>query len=62
MLNKLNDLYEENIKTHIYAKSLLSTQIVEAAQRMISCLLQGNKVIVCGDGRSYITAQCLVAK
>ena len=61
MLYKLNDLYEENIKTHIYAKSLLSTQIVEAAQRMISCLLQGNKVIVCGDGRSYINAQCLVA-
>lgn len=61
MLNKLNDLYEENIKTHIYAKSLLSAQIVEAAQRMITCLLQGNKVIVCGDGRSYINAQCLVA-
>ena len=61
MLNKLNDLYEENIKTHIYAKSLLSTQIVEASQRMISCLLQGNKVIVCGEGRSYINAQCLVA-
>ena len=61
MLNKLNDLYEENIKTHIYAKRLLSTQIVEAAQRMIRCLLQGNKVIVCGDGRSYINAQCLVA-
>ncbi len=61
MLNKLNDLYEENIKTHIYAKSLLSTQIVEVAQRMISCLLQGNKVIVCGEGRSYINAQCLVA-
>ena len=61
MLNKLNDLYEENIKTHIYAKNLLSTQIVEAAQRMISCLLQGKKVIVCGEGRSYINAQCLVA-
>ena len=61
MLNKLNDLYEENIKTHIYAKSLLSAQIVETAQRMITCLLQGNKVIVCGDGRSYINAQCLVA-
>ena len=28
---------------------------------MISCLLQGNKVIVCGEGRSYINAQCLVA-
>ncbi|MBN6065674.1 SIS domain-containing protein [Aggregatibacter actinomycetemcomitans] len=61
MQNKLNDLYEENIKTHIYSKSLLSAQIVEATQHLIACLLRGNKVIVCGDGRSYINAQCLVA-
>ncbi|ANU82635.1 SIS domain-containing protein [Aggregatibacter actinomycetemcomitans] len=61
MQNKLNDLYEENIKTHIYSKSLLSAQIVEATQHLIACLLRGNKVIACGDGRSYINAQCLVA-
>ena len=61
MQNKLNDLYEENIKTHIYSKSLLSAQIVEATQHLIACLLRGNKAIVCGDGRSYINAQCLVA-
>ncbi|MBN6073921.1 SIS domain-containing protein [Aggregatibacter actinomycetemcomitans] len=61
MQNKLNDLYEENIKTHIYSKSLLSAQIIDATQHLITCLLRGNKVIVCGDGRSYINAQCLVA-
>ena len=61
MLNKLNALYEENIKTHIYSKSLLSPQIVEATQLLINSLLRGNKVIVCGEGRSYINAQCLVA-
>ncbi|EGY34389.1 GmhA protein [Aggregatibacter actinomycetemcomitans serotype e str. SC1083] len=61
MQNKLNDLYEENIKTHIYSKSLLSAQIIDATQHLIACLLRGNKVIVCGDGRSYINAQCLVA-
>lgn len=61
MLNKLNALYEENIKTHIYSKSLLSPQIAEATQLLINCLLRGNKVIACGEGRSYINAQCLVA-
>lgn len=61
MLNKLNALYEENIKTHIYSKSLLSPQIAEATQLLISSLLRGNKVIACGEGRSYINAQCLVA-
>ena len=61
MLNKLNALYEENIKTHIYSKSLLSPQIAEATQLLINGLLRGNKVIACGEGRSYINAQCLVA-
>ena len=61
MLNKLNALYEENIKTHIYSKSLLSPQIAEATQLLINSLLRGNKVIACGEGRSYINAQCLVA-
>ena len=61
MLNKLNALYEENIKTHIYSKSLLSPQISEATQLLINSLLRGNKVIACGEGRSYINAQCLVA-
>ena len=61
MLNKLNALYEENIKTHIYSKSLLSPQIIEATQLLINSLLRGNKVIACGEGRSYINAQCLVA-
>lgn len=61
MLNKLNALYEENIKTHIYSKSLLSPQIAEATQLLINSLLRGNKVISCGEGRSYINAQCLVA-
>lgn len=61
MLNKLNALYEENIKTHIYSKSLLSPQIAEATQLLINSLLRGNKVIACGEGRSYINAQCFVA-
>jgi len=61
MLNKLNALYEENIKTHIYSKSLLSPQIAEATQLLMNSLLRGNKVIACGEGRSYINAQCLVA-
>ena len=61
MLNKLNALYEENIITHIYSKSLLSPQIAEATQLLINSLLRGNKVIACGEGRSYINAQCLVA-
>ena len=60
MLNKLEDLYKESIQTRIASHSLLP-QIVQAAESIMGCLLRGNKVIVCGYGRSYANAQVLVA-
>ncbi|WP_424405886.1 D-sedoheptulose-7-phosphate isomerase [Pasteurella sp. PK-2025] len=61
MLEKLKDLYTESIQTQISASSLLPNAIVQAAQAIVTSLLQGNKIIVCGNGRSYINAQLLVA-
>lgn len=61
MLNKIKDLYTESIQTQISASSLLPNTIFQAVQNLVSCLLQGNKVIVCGQGRSYANAQFLVA-
>lgn len=60
MLDKLEDLYKESIQTQIASHSLLP-HIVQAAQNIMACLLRGNKVIVCGYGRSYASAQILVA-
>ncbi|UAY78373.1 SIS domain-containing protein [Pasteurella canis] len=61
MLEKLKDLYTESIQTHISASSLLPDNIAQAAQSIVDCLLRGNKIIACGNGRSYINAQLLVA-
>ncbi|PJG84013.1 D-sedoheptulose-7-phosphate isomerase [Caviibacterium pharyngocola] len=61
MLDKLKDLYTESIQTQISASSLLSETIVAAAQKIVTCLLSGHKIIVCGHGRSYANAQFLVA-
>ena len=61
MLDKIKDLYTENIQTQISASSLLPPVIVQAAQNIVNCLLRGNKIIVCGHGRSYANAQFLVA-
>ncbi|HBO39542.1 MAG TPA: SIS domain-containing protein [Pasteurellaceae bacterium] len=61
MLDKIKDLYTESIQTQISASQLLSNNIAQAAEKMVSCLLRGNKIIVCGQGRSYANAQVLVA-
>ncbi|AAU37897.1 GmhA protein [[Mannheimia] succiniciproducens MBEL55E] len=61
MLEKIKDLYTENIQTQISASRLLPETIVEATTKLVSCLLRGNKIIVCGHGRSYANAQFLVA-
>lgn len=61
MLEKLKDLYTESIQTQISASSLLPQSVVQAAQNIVACLLRGNKIIVCGHGRSYANAQFLVA-
>lgn len=61
MLEKIKDIYTESIQTQISSSSLLTTKIAEATQYIVNCLLKGNKIIVCGHGRSYANAQFLVA-
>ena len=61
MRQKIKDIYSESIQIQISASSLLSEEITGAAQRVIRCLLAGNKIIACGIGRSHANAQFLVA-
>lgn len=61
MLTKIQDRFTESIQIQIAAAELLPQRLSEAANRITDCLLRGNKVIVCGDGRSYINAQLLVS-
>lgn len=61
MLHKIEDLYTENIQTQISAANFLPDMIKQATDILVACLLRGNKVIVCGHGRSYANAQFLVA-
>lgn len=61
MLNKIKNIYSESIQTQISASQLLISPLQQAAEKLVACLLQGNKIIVCGQGRSYANAQFLVA-
>ncbi|OOF40178.1 MULTISPECIES: D-sedoheptulose-7-phosphate isomerase [Rodentibacter] len=61
MLQKVKDIYSESIQIQISASSLLTENIANATQKVIQCLLGGNKVIACGISRSYANAQFLVS-
>ncbi|OOH88928.1 SIS domain-containing protein [Pasteurellaceae bacterium 15-036681] len=61
MLQKIQDRFSESIQIQIASAELLPSKLDEAAKRIVSCLLRGNKVIVCGYGRSYANAQLLVS-
>lgn len=61
MLQKIQDRFAESIQIQIAAAELLPEHLQNAANKIVACLLQGNKVIVCGHGRSYSNAQLLVS-
>ncbi|AUI67078.1 MULTISPECIES: SIS domain-containing protein [Glaesserella] len=61
MLEKIQDRFSESIQIQIASAELLPNVLNEAANRIVACLLRGNKVIVCGYGRSYANAQLLVS-
>lgn len=61
MLNKIQDRFTESIQTQISAAELLPNKLSDAANRIVACLLRGNKVIVCGHGRSYGNAELLTS-
>lgn len=60
MLEKIQDRFNESIQIQITAADILPKQLEQAAYLVVERLLQGNKVLVCGHGRSYANAQLLV--
>lgn len=61
MLERIQDRFNESIQTQIVAADVLPKQLEHAAKLVVERLLQGNKILVCGYGRSYGNAQLLVS-
>ncbi|MDP8098926.1 D-sedoheptulose-7-phosphate isomerase [Pasteurella atlantica] len=61
MLQKIKDRFQESIQIQLASSELLPQAIEQAANKIAECLLKGNKIIVCGSGRSYSNAQLLVS-
>lgn len=61
MLEKIQNSFTESIQLQIAATELLPAKLEAAAKQIQACLIKGNKIIVCGHGRSYGNAQLLVS-
>lgn len=57
MLDSIKESFTESIQTQIAAAEALPEQISKAAVLMIQSLLNGNKILCCGNGGSAANAQ-----
>lgn len=64
MLDSIKDSFTESIQIQIAAAEALPDAIMHAAQAMVASLLNGSKILCCGNGGSASNAQqftsCLV--
>lgn len=57
MLKRIEENFRESINTKIAAAEALPAAIEKGAQMMVQCLLNGNKILTCGNGGSAGDAQ-----
>ncbi|NHI01183.1 SIS domain-containing protein [Oceanimonas sp. MB9] len=62
MQEEIKASFTESIQTKIAAAEALPDDILAAAQMMVMCLLNGNKLLVCGNGGSNALAQLFVSE
>lgn len=55
--DRIRHLFGVNIESKIAMADALSIEIAQASQRLITCLLNDNKILLCGNGGS--AANCL---
>ncbi|OBU12603.1 phosphoheptose isomerase [Photobacterium aquimaris] len=61
MLDSIRESFTESIQTQIAAAEALPDAISKAAQAMVQSLLNGNKILSCGNGGSAANAQQLAS-
>lgn len=61
MLESIKESFTESIQTQIAAAETLPEQITKAAIVMVQCLLNGNKILCCGNGGAAANAQIFSA-
>lgn len=57
LLARIKTHFEESIKTKTLASETLAETILDASQLFVECLLNNNKILVCGNGGSAADSQ-----
>ncbi len=57
----VNQHFSDNIQTQQQTMAHLCEMIEYAGQRLVTCLLNGQKILTCGNGRFAVCAQLLAA-
>ena len=57
MLDRIKSNFTESIQTKIAASEVLAAPLEHAGMIMVQCLLNGNKILACGNGGSAADAQ-----
>jgi len=60
-IDKIKQHFNESIHTKIMAADVLGEAILHAANVIVQCLLNNNKILACGNGGSAAIAQQFVA-
>ena len=61
-IDKINNFFETSIQAKIETANLLPPVIAQAAKAMVSCIEDGGKILVCGNGGSASLAQHFSSK
>lgn len=62
MISRIKNHFEESIQTKAHAMETLSESIASAADMMVNALLNGGKILSCGNGGSAADAQHFAAE
>lgn len=57
LLARVRQHFNDSIQTKMTAVEVLDTVIVQAGEMMVQCLLEGHKILSCGNGGSAADAQ-----
>lgn len=62
LTSRISQHFEDSAQLKLHSKEVLAQPIAEAAQAIVRCLLDDNKVLICGNGGSAADAQHFAAE